>query len=93
MDLKILWISLLLPMGSAVFALLLGYSSAADFELMILIMVMSVVFGWIMFFSALRDRLRGRSFVILVCAYPLVQVFVSATTFFFGCLGLLSLDG
>ena len=97
-----LWISLLTPPGaafilSAVFLMIILQSNSLNSLNTlgpICIIACIVILGcWALYIHTLAQRFRGSSFVLLILAYPILQVTLSLAIFFTGCLGAVFLEG
>lgn len=53
---------------------------------------LGIMAGWVLFLVCLNERLRGRSLVLLLLAYPVVQIFVNVALFFAGCVAFTSMN-
>ena len=102
LDRKRLWISLLLPPGVMVLAMIilvigLNIGAAATeerlFTLVCVLACLSSIIGWVIFIRTMAERFRGGSLALLIIAYPMVQFTILFSIFFVGCLAAIWSDG
>lgn len=89
-----LWVSLLVP-PVVTLALTVAFlvvvsqnlSGRTDslFTILCIIACLVTMSCWGLFIHTLNERLRGASFVLLVLAYPVLQVVMAVAVFFTGC--------
>lgn len=102
LDLKTLWISLLLPPGAmTLFVIVLnlmpdvmdGPSGDTALTLLCVGACIAITVGWVLFIVCMNKRFRGASLVLLILAYPILQVVVLFSIFFVGCLAMVWQEG
>lgn len=102
LQVKSLWLSLLLPSGALALCMIglnivSATSTSADLEatltLLCVIAGLTTIIGWILYIVCLSKRFRGSSLVLLILAYPILQAVLLFSIFFVGCLALVWQDG
>lgn len=96
---KQLWLTLLLPMGLSALGMglmvLAGSNKAAESILSIggILVLLATIGCWVAFSKCISQRYLGTSRVVLILAYPVLQVVLIFGAFFAGCLVLVSQSG
>ena len=102
LQVKSLWISLLLPPGVLTLCMIFlnivpdqinGTDIEATFTLLCVVACLTSIVGWILYILCLSKRFRGSSLVLLILAYPILQAVLLFSIFFVGCLALVWQDG
>ena len=102
LNLKTLWISLLLPPGAmTLFMIVLnlmpdvvnGPNGDTALTLLCTGACLAAMAGWIFYILCLSARFRGASLVLLILAYPVLQVVLLFSIFFVGCLAIVWQEG
>ena len=102
LQVKSLWISLLLPSGALTLfmvvlnimpGLMNGPGSETTLTLLCVVACIATIIGWILYIVCLSKRFRGSSLVLLILAYPILQAVLLFSIFFVGCLALVWQDG
>ena len=97
-----LWVSLLAPpvaalvLSAVFFILVLRSNSLQSLNALgpICIIACVAILGfWALYIHTLSKRFRGSSLVLLILAYPILQVVLSLAIFFTGCLGAAFIEG
>ena len=87
----LLWWSLLLPLAVTASALFCGVLFSDTPDQPFGFVGLGIMAGWVLFLVCLNARLRGWSLVLLLLAYPVVQLFVNVALFFAGCVAFTSM--
>lgn len=99
LNVRMLWLTLLLPMAlTAVFMVLMTTAGAGQGQVNFLNIGISVVgltslLCWVGFATCITERFIGPSRVLLILAYPIIQIVLVFCAFFVGCLVMARASG
>lgn len=97
LDPRSLWLSLLLPgILTGLCMLILIATKGREESVMnigMFVVGITTIATWVQFSRCISKRYVGTSRVLLILAYPVMQVVLVFTTFFAGCLVLVSTEG
>ncbi|MFC7338160.1 hypothetical protein ACFQY0_13280 [Haloferula chungangensis] len=99
MNLRRLWLTLLLPMGlTSVFMVLIVTASSGRMEehflnAGMLVVGLASLICWVAFSKCIAERFAGPSLILLILAYPILQAVLVFCAFFVGCLVMIQAKG
>jgi len=89
---KALWATVLAPIAVMVVMLLIAILLQDEGFIWTSLILggMAILVGWVFFANLIGKRFRGSSMILMVLAYPLAEIAICFTLFFFGCLASIS---